>query len=63
MNWYTKRAALAAVYTSTELYMTQDVSPNAIDTIGFLQRRLEQAEFLGSGVKQVSEIVCVLEDD
>ncbi|KAJ2958809.1 hypothetical protein NQZ79_g5649 [Umbelopsis isabellina] len=57
MNWYTKRASLAAVYTSTELYMTQDVSPNAIDTIGFLQRRLEQAEFFGSGVKQLGTML------
>lgn len=53
MNWYTKRASLAAVYTSTELYMTQDVSPNSVDTLGFLQRRLQQAEFVGSGMKQV----------
>ncbi|KAI9285405.1 COQ9-domain-containing protein [Umbelopsis sp. AD052] len=57
MNWYTKRASLAAVYTSTELYMTQDVSPNSVDTLGFLQRRLEQAEFVGSGMKQLGTML------
>ncbi|GAB5588635.1 Ubiquinone biosynthesis protein coq9 [Umbelopsis nana] len=57
MNWYTKRATLAAVYTSTELYMTQDVSPNCVDTLGFLQRRLEQAEFVGSGMKQLGTML------
>ncbi|XP_057309198.1 ubiquinone biosynthesis protein COQ9-B, mitochondrial-like [Hydractinia symbiolongicarpus] len=41
MNWYTKRAALAAVYASTEIYMLRDNSVEFADTWDFLHRRLE----------------------
>ncbi|KAL8695239.1 MAG: hypothetical protein Q9218_000277 [Villophora microphyllina] len=45
-SWYTKRAALSAIYASTELFMTQDKSPNFKETEGFLDRRLEGAQGL-----------------
>lgn len=40
MNWYTKRAALAAVYASTEIYMLRDSSVEFADTWDFLHRRM-----------------------
>ena len=40
INWYTKRAALSSVYSSTELYMVQDNSDNFNDTWEFLDDRL-----------------------
>lgn len=45
-SWYTKRAGLSAIYASTELFMTQDRSPNFKDTEEFLDRRLEGAQGL-----------------
>lgn len=42
-SWYTKRAALGAIYASSELFMTQDTSPDFVDTEAFLHRRLEGA--------------------
>ena len=47
MQWYTKRGLLAGVLASTELFMTQDRSPNYTETAAFLDRRLEQALSLG----------------
>lgn len=51
-TWYTKRASLAAIYASSELFMTTDKSPNFGETRAFLQRRLEEAAnadgFLGT---------------
>ncbi|RUS20205.1 hypothetical protein BC937DRAFT_86178 [Endogone sp. FLAS-F59071] len=66
MNWYTKRASLAAVYTSTgtlpdrsgshnpiaELYMTQDQSPEYIETFKFLDRRLGDVATVGKGITE-----------
>lgn len=43
-SWYTRRAGLSAIYASTELFMTQDKSPNFKETEDFLDRRLEAAE-------------------
>lgn len=59
MNWYTKRASLAAVYSSTELYMTQDLSPDYIETEKFLERRLDQAAWLGSTSRQVISVYFI----
>ncbi|KAL8713893.1 MAG: hypothetical protein Q9220_002039 [cf. Caloplaca sp. 1 TL-2023] len=47
-SWYTKRAGLAAIYASTELFMTQDRSPNFKETEEFLDRRLEGAHSLSN---------------
>ncbi len=55
MNWYTKRASLAAVYSATELYMTQDLSSDYIETEKFLQRRFGDAAWIGSTANQVRE--------
>lgn len=41
LNWYTKRATLAGVYSSTVLYWLGDNSPNHADTWAFLDRRID----------------------
>ena len=40
-NWYTKRASLLAVYSSTLLYWLNDSSEGFKDTWAFLDRRIE----------------------
>lgn len=54
MNWYTKRASLAAIYSAADIFMTQDVSPNYTETERFLSRRLNEAAWIGSSTRQVS---------
>lgn len=39
-SWYTKRATLSAVYSSTLLYWLDDTSEGAADSWAFLRRRL-----------------------
>lgn len=39
-SWYTKRAILAAVYSTTVLYWLRDTSEDDADTLAFLDRRL-----------------------
>ncbi|KAF2639921.1 ubiquinone biosynthesis protein COQ9 [Massarina eburnea CBS 473.64] len=39
-SWYTKRASLSAIYSATEVFMTQDTSTNFGDTEEFLDARL-----------------------
>ena len=41
LNWYTKRATLSAVWTSTVLYWLGDDSPGCTNTIAFIDRRIE----------------------
>ncbi len=41
VNWYTKRASLSAVYSSTVLFWLGDDSPNQQATWEFLDRRIE----------------------
>ncbi|KAG0370770.1 Ubiquinone biosynthesis protein coq9, mitochondrial [Mortierella sp. AD032] len=56
MNWYTKRASLAGVYTTTELYMTTDKTPNYQATQRFLDRRFEDAATVGKAANEVLQI-------
>ncbi|KAG0293639.1 Ubiquinone biosynthesis protein coq9, mitochondrial [Linnemannia gamsii] len=56
MNWYTKRASLAGVYTTTELYMTTDKTPNYQATQKFLNRRFEDAATVGKVTNEVFQI-------
>jgi len=49
-TWYAKRAALAGISASAELFMLNDKSPEFRDTWEFLHRRLNDARVLG-GVK------------
>ena len=41
-NWYTKRAILSGVYSSTVLYWLGDHSPGDADTWAFLDRRIDE---------------------
>ncbi|CAM6093427.1 unnamed protein product [Calypogeia fissa] len=43
VDWYTKRAILAGVYSTTELYMLTDISPGFKDTQEFLEKRITDA--------------------
>ncbi|KAI8341764.1 COQ9-domain-containing protein [Chlamydoabsidia padenii] len=57
MNWYTKRAALAAIYSATELYMSQDISPGFVETYRFLDRRLDEAEWVDGATSQLGTML------
>jgi len=46
MNWYTKRLSLAAVMTSTDIFMIQDTSENYVETWKFLDRRLDDLKMI-----------------
>ncbi|MEM6635924.1 MAG: COQ9 family protein [Pseudomonadota bacterium] len=49
LNWYTKRATLAGVYSATVLYWLGDDSPDQQRTWDFLDRRIE-------GVMQIEKV-------
>lgn len=54
-SWYTKRATLSAIYSSAEVYMTQDKSPNFMETEQFLDNRLEDLTKIGGFMGGLSE--------
>ncbi|KAI9811014.1 MAG: Ubiquinone biosynthesis protein coq9, mitochondrial [Phylliscum demangeonii] len=54
-SWYTKRASLSAIYASAELYMTQDSSPQFAATREFVDRRMQAAQRLGTGVTGLAD--------
>lgn len=56
-SWYTKRASLAAVYASSELFMTTDKSSNFAATEEFLDRRLKDVQKVGGAVGGFSSYV------
>ncbi|RDL32493.1 Uncharacterized protein BP5553_08949 [Venustampulla echinocandica] len=56
-SWYTKRASLATIYASTELFMTTDKSPDYSKTREFMDRRFEDSRVLGTVVGSVAEWV------
>ena len=41
VNWYTKRATLSAVYSTTLLFWLGDDSERSVDTWAFLDRRID----------------------
>jgi ubiquinone biosynthesis protein COQ9 len=45
-SWYTKRATLGAVYSSTLLYWLDDSSEDSVDSWAFLKRRLNDVRNL-----------------
>jgi len=53
--WYTKRASLAAVYASSEMFMTTDSSKDFAATEEFLDRRLDDVQKLGGAVGGVRQ--------
>lgn len=46
-SWYTKRATLSTIYSTTEVYMTQDKSASFTDTEQFLDNRMEDLQRVG----------------
>ncbi len=59
-NFYTKRALLAAVYSSTVLYWLNDKSPDGAATWAFLDRRIGEVmqipQVIGRTVEKVREM-------
>ncbi|KAL7790372.1 COQ9 domain-containing protein [Trichoderma ceciliae] len=49
-SWYTKRATLSMVYSSSELFMTNDRSPSFSDTKKFLHKRLAEVQSVGGAI-------------
>ena len=56
-SWYTKRATLSMVYSSTELFMTNDRSPGFTETNQFLDRRLDEVKSIGSSIGSIGQWV------
>lgn len=56
-SWYTKRASLAAVYASSEMFMTTDSSTDFSATEEFLDRRLKDAQKVGSTAGGIGQYV------
>ncbi|KAF2445889.1 ubiquinone biosynthesis protein COQ9 [Karstenula rhodostoma CBS 690.94] len=54
-SWYTKRASLSAIYSATEVFMTQDKSKNFIETEQFLDSRLGDVMKMGGFIGALSE--------
>jgi ubiquinone biosynthesis protein COQ9 len=49
-SWYSKRASLAGVYASSEMFMTTDKSVEFAATSDFLDRRLEDVQKVGGTI-------------
>lgn len=54
-SWYSKRATLSMIYSTSELFMTNDRSPDFVETRQFLQRRLGEVKSLGGFVSSVGQ--------
>ncbi|OAA73784.1 ubiquinone biosynthesis protein COQ9 [Cordyceps fumosorosea ARSEF 2679] len=54
-SWYSKRATLSMIYTTAELFMTNDRSPDLTETNKFLARRLEEVQSVGGAVGAVGQ--------
>ena len=54
-TWYAKRASLAAIYASSELFMTRDSSSGFSETERFLDRRLEEAYIIGGALEGIGK--------
>ena len=56
-SWYTKRASLSAVYSVSEVFMTQDRSPDFVETEQFVDARLADVTKVGSVLSALGEWV------
>jgi ubiquinone biosynthesis protein COQ9 len=56
-SWYTKRASLSAIYSATEMFMTQDQSKNFAETEQFLDSRLDDVMKVGGFLGALGEWV------
>ncbi len=55
VNWYTKRATLSGVYSTTLLYWLGDDSPGQAESWAFLDRRIEDVMRIEKAKAQVRE--------
>ena len=56
-SWYTKRATLSAIYSATEVFMTQDTSKGFVETEQFLDSRLQDLQSVGGVMGKLGEWV------
>lgn len=56
-SWYTKRLTLSGIYSSTEVFMTQDTSEGFKETEQFLDGRLRDLQAVGGFVGKLGEWV------
>ena len=56
-SWYTKRASLSAIYSSTEVFMTQDKSADFAETERFFDRRLQESRAVGGALANMGQWV------
>lgn len=56
-SWYSKRATLSMVYSSTELFMTNDTSADFAETSKFLNTRLDEVKSVGGALGAVGQWV------
>ena len=54
-SWYTKRASLSAIYSATELFMSQDTSKHFAETERFLDSRLSDVMKVGGFIGALTE--------
>jgi len=59
-NWYSKRITLAAVYTSTEVFLLQDKSEGYSDTWQFLDRRFEDLQAMPNLTQLPNDVAGVI---
>ncbi|XP_068648539.1 uncharacterized protein [Aristolochia californica] len=57
MDWYVKRTVLGGLYSTTELYMITDRSPEFLDTWTFLNRRIKDAFEFQKTFREASYLV------
>ncbi|KAG7023712.1 Ubiquinone biosynthesis protein COQ9-A, mitochondrial [Cucurbita argyrosperma subsp. argyrosperma] len=53
IDWYVKRTILGGIYSTTEIYMLTDSSPDFLDTWAFLDNRLKDAFDIKKTVQEV----------
>lgn len=54
-SWYTKRLSLSAIYASSEVVMTQDTSSGFRSTEAFVNRRVEDNQYIGQKVCDITQ--------
>ncbi|XP_072053143.1 uncharacterized protein [Arachis hypogaea] len=55
IDWYAKRTVLAGIYSTTEIYMLTDTSPDFHDTWAFLDARVEDAFDLKKTIQELHQ--------
>ncbi|MDR3516294.1 MAG: COQ9 family protein [Azospirillaceae bacterium] len=59
INWYSKRATLAAVYSTTFLFWLDDRSEDDRETMAFLERRLGNAAQFGKAARRLGALTTL----